>query len=102
MYGPNGAKTILGNCATKIVFAEQNPEIAEQISKIFGGREIKEYQEGLSYGANDVRDGVNLSLQTRQVPLVTATDIQFLDKNTAYIKLAGNICVAKVGFKLLH
>ncbi|WP_068470614.1 type IV conjugative transfer system coupling protein TraD [Candidatus Protochlamydia phocaeensis] len=101
IYGPNGAKTILGNCATKIVFAEQDPEVAEQISKIFGDREIKEYQEGLSYGANDVRDGVNLSLQTRNIPLVNTTDIQFLEKNQAYIKLAGNIPIAKINFKII-
>ncbi|MCE2983161.1 MAG: type IV conjugative transfer system coupling protein TraD [Parachlamydia sp.] len=100
IYGSNGAKTIIGNCATKVVFSEQNPEMAEQISKMFGGREIKEYQEGLSYGANDVRDGVNLSLQTRQMPLVSSTDIQFLEKNKAYIKLAGNLPITKNKFKI--
>lgn len=101
IYGSSGAKTILGNCATKIIFSEQDPEIAEQISKIFGEREIKEYQEGLSYGANDVRDGVNLSLQTRSLSLVSSTEIQFLERNQAYIKLAGNIPIAKIKFKII-
>lgn len=102
IYGNNSAKTIVGNCATKIIFSEQNPEIAEQISKIFGVREIKEYQEGLSYGANEIRDGVNLSSQTKNLPLVSSTDIQFLEKNQAYVKLAGNIPVAKIKFKIVY
>jgi hypothetical protein len=59
-----------------------------------------EYQEGLSYGANDVRDGVDLSLLTRQMPLVSSTDIQFLEKNKAYIKLAGNLPITKNKFKI--
>ncbi|MFI5343947.1 MAG: type IV secretion system DNA-binding domain-containing protein [Chlamydiales bacterium] len=41
----------------------------------FKEREIKECQKGLSYGANDVRDAVNLTLQTRQQPLILPTAI---------------------------
>lgn len=96
IYGREITQTIIGNCATKIVFAEQDPEIAEKISKAFGEREIKEYQEGLSYGANDVRDGVNLSLQVRNQPLVSATLIQSLERNEAFIKLPGNLPIAKI------
>lgn len=95
-YGREITQIIVGNCATKIVFSEQDPEIAEKISKSFGEREIKEYQEGLSYGANDVRDGVNLSLQTKNLPLISATAIQSLEKNEAYIKLPGKVSIVKI------
>lgn len=44
IYGREASQTIIGNCATKIVFTEQDPEIAEKISRAFGEREIKEYQ----------------------------------------------------------
>jgi len=96
IYGQEVTRTILGNCGTKIVFSEQDPEIAAKIAKIFGEREIKEYQKGLSYGANDVRDGVNLTLQTRQQPLIPATSIQFLKKNQAYVRLPGNFPITQI------
>lgn len=101
IYGPEVTRTILGNCATKIVFAEQDPEIAAKISKAFGEREIKEFQKGLSYGANDVRDGVNLTLQTRHQPLITATAIQFLKKNHAFVRLAGQMPITQIKLKIM-
>ena len=96
IYGKDVTRTILGNCGTKIIFSEQDPEIATKISKAFGEREIKEYQKGLSYGANDVRDGVNLTLQTRQQPLIPATAIQFLKKNEAFVRLPGNYPITQI------
>ena len=100
IYGPEITRTIIGNCGTKIVFAEQDPEIATRIARAFGEREIKEYQKGLSYGANDIRDGVNLTLQTRNQPLISPTAIQFLKKNQAFIRLPGNLPVAQIKLKI--
>ena len=96
IYGKSFAQTVMGNCGTKVIFAEHDPEIAARISKALGESEVKEYQEGISYGAHEVRDGVNLSLQSKKQPIVSATDIQFLEKNHAYIKLPGNLPVSKV------
>lgn len=96
IYGRESTQTILGNCATKIVFAEQNPTTAAQICQIFGESEVKEYQKGLSYGANDIRDGVNLNLQVRYQPLITQTDIQFLPRNQAFVRLPDNYPVVKL------
>lgn len=101
IYGRESTQTIIGNCATKIVFSEQDPEIAEKISRAFGVQEIKEYQEGLSYGANEVRDGISLSLQTRQLPLVSSTVIQSLEKNEAYVKLPGHVPITKIKLKYI-
>ena len=100
IYGRASAHTLMGNCATRIIFAEHDPEIAERISKSLGEREIKEYQEGISYGAHEVRDGVSLSLQTKKTPVVSTTDIQSLENNRAYIKLPGNLPVSKIYLKL--
>lgn len=73
IYGSAVAKTIISNCITKIIFAEQDPEIVESLSKAFGECEIKEYQEGISYGTHETRDGVNLSLFKKR-PLVLASE----------------------------
>lgn len=96
IYGRDVTKTIIGNTLTKIIFAEQDPEIAERISKSFGDCEIKEFQEGISYGAHEMRDGVNLSCHTKHSPIVSASKILALQKNTAYIKLPGSYPIAKV------
>lgn len=100
IYGKEYSRTILGNCGTKIVFSEQDPEIAAKISRAFGEREIKEYQKGLSYGANDVRDGVSLTLHTKTQPLIPPSMIQFLEKNEAFVRLPGNIPITKVRLKI--
>lgn len=100
IYGHNITKVILGNCATRISFFEQDPEIAAQISKIFGEYEYLEMQEGLSYGANDMRDGINLSKQERRKSVVSASDIQSLRKQEAFVKLPEKNPITKLRLKL--
>ena len=93
IYGRSSAHTIIGNCSTRVIFAEHDPEISKAISLSLGEAEVKEYQEGISYGAHEVRDGVNLSLQTRNLPIVSPTDIQSLESNHAYVRLPGKVLV---------
>ncbi len=96
IYGISTSKILMGNCATRIVFAEQSSEIAYQISKSFGEKETKEYQEAISYGAHEMRDGVNISLQNRKSQVVTPTSLMSLNPNQAFIKLAGNLPITKI------
>lgn len=100
LYGKDVSKTIVGNCATKIAFAEQHHEIAEKISRAFGQREIQEYQEGISYGAHETRDSVSLSMQKKFLPLVSVTDIQLLKRNQAFMKLPEDIPITKIQLKI--
>lgn len=100
IYGRDVSHIIAGNCSTKIVFSEYDPEIAERISKIFGVSEIGEYQEGISYGAHEMRDGVNLSYQKKKQSTVSATDIQSLKPNQAYIRLSGKQPITKIKLKI--
>ncbi len=57
---------------------------------MLGDKEETEPQENISYGANSMRDGVSLSHQTRQKPLVMATELSQLKDLEAYIKLPGD------------
>jgi type IV conjugative transfer system coupling protein TraD len=100
IYGREGASIISGNCATKIVFAEYDAETAERISRIFGKKEIGECQEGISYGANDIRDGVNLSYQKKTQATVSSSEIQSLVANQAFIKLPGKLPITKVSLPI--
>jgi len=101
IYGKESTRTIVGNCSTKVVFSEQDPEIAERVSRMFGQREVKEFQEGISYGAHEVRDGVSLSSHNKFLPVVTSTDIQSLKKNAAFVRLPGQNPVTKVKFSII-
>ncbi len=100
IYGREGARIISGQCATKVVFAEYDAETAERISKLFGQKKVGECQEGISYGANDMRDGVSLSYQIKNESTVSATDIQSLVPNQAFVKLPGRFPITKLKLKI--
>lgn len=89
IYGRDVTQVILGNCATKVAFAERDPEVAQRISRMFGQHEVREFQEGISYGAHQMRDGVSISNHSRQRPIVSPSAIQSLEPNQAYVKLLG-------------
>ena len=96
LYGRDTTSTLLGNCATRIAFAEHDPQIAYRISKGFGDKEMRESQESLSYGAHEMRDGVSLSFQNRISPLISSTALQSLEIHEAYVKLPGNLPISKL------
>jgi len=99
IYGKDLTRIIIGNCATRVAFSEQDPEIATRISRIFGEKEVKEFQEAISYGAHEMRDGVNLSAQSKTSPVVSPSSIQSLTTNQAYVKLPGNLPITKIKLK---
>lgn len=101
IYGWEMTKVIVGNCLTRVAFYEQDPEIADKLSKIFGEREVIEQQEGISYGAHQMRDGVNLSSQLRHRPVVSANDLQSLEKHEAFVKLPGKWPISKIKLPLM-
>jgi type IV secretory pathway TraG/TraD family ATPase VirD4 len=90
----------MGNCMTKIVFSEQDPQTAEMLSKAFGECKINEYQQGVSYGASETRGSVNISRHLKTVPIIPTTDIHSLKPNQAFVKLPGKmpICKIRIGY----
>lgn len=99
IYGNAVTSTLLGNCATRIAFAEHDALIAEKISRGFGSKEMRESQQALSYGSHEMRDGVNLSYQTRTSSVISPTALQSLNILEAFIKLPGNLPMVKIHFK---
>ncbi len=100
IYGRELAKVILGNCMTRIAFYEQNPQIAEYISREFGEKELKEIQEGVSYGAHEMRDGVSLSTHTKVKRVISPAEIQSLEKNNAFVRLPESHPITKIKLKI--
>ena len=100
--GQNTSKALVDLCSTKICFRQTSPELAHRMSKAFGEKEVIEMQEGISYGANDVRDGVSLSMLTKDRLTVPPTEIYSLENLEAFIKLVGNLPVTKIQFPYLE
>jgi type IV conjugative transfer system coupling protein TraD len=100
IYGKNNSEVIVGNCGTKLAFFERSFETATRVSRVFGEGEVKESQESLSYGAHEMRDGVNLSYQKRMKPIVSAGDIQSIEANEAFLSLPASIPPVKIKFSI--
>ena len=98
IYGVHATKTILDLCGTKICFRQSDTEIARRMSGLFGEREIIEMREGLSYGAHQMRDGVNLSNSQRTKPTIPVSEILTLKNLEAFIKLPGRYPATKIKF----
>lgn len=101
IYGIHTAKSMIDQCGTKVCFRQSEAVIAKRMSNFFGDVQTKETQEGISYGANTIRDGVNLSSIERNRPSVSSTDILSLKNLHAYLKLPGTIPPVKIKFRYL-
>lgn len=97
-YGQKGAQALAGLCATWACMRQNDPETAKWIANSFGQAEYIEPQQGLSYGANDMRDGVNLSTQRKMRDIVLPSEIANLANLEGYVRLPGDI--AKGHFKI--
>jgi len=95
-YGSTITKTMIDLCSTKILFRAASYEIAVSLSRALGEQEVMEVQEGISYGANDVRDGVNLALLKQLKPIVTAHDLMGLKNLEGYVMLPEFNAVTKI------
>ena len=100
IYGAPGASALLDMFNTRFFFRVGDEKTAEYASRALGKKEISETREALSYGANSMRDGVNINTVERTVPLVMATEIQDLPARTCYVKLAENYPVTRLSMKL--
>jgi type IV secretory pathway TraG/TraD family ATPase VirD4 len=100
IYGRYKTDTITSLCRNKLFFAGADDETSDYCSQNLGYQEIEEVKEGISYGANEIRDGVSLNHQKSLKRLVISSEIMCLKALQAYIKFAGAFPVAKVSFKV--
>ncbi|OJW49672.1 MAG: hypothetical protein BGO67_03975 [Alphaproteobacteria bacterium 41-28] len=96
IYGRSAAETMLDLFNTKVFFRCTEPSTQSWISKVLGDTEETEPQENISYGANSTRDGVSLSRQTRQKPLILPTEFSQLKDLECYVKLPGDYPCTKL------
>ncbi len=96
IYGQDGAQTISGLCRNRIVLAASDRETAEWYAGALGKREIKRLEEGFSYGASMIRDGVSFNAREKSELIVLPEEILNLRNLTGYIKMAEGFPAARV------
>ncbi len=99
IYGRDDADALVGMCSTWAVFRFNEDRSAKWASNGLGATEQLETNEGISYGVNDIRDGVSLSRQRQLRPIVLPTEILFLPDLHGYLKLGRSFPVAKFVLK---
>ncbi len=100
IYGKDATDTVISLCRNKLFFAVPDTEAADFCSENLGSKEVEEVKEGISYGANEIRDGVNLNKQKSTKKLVIPSELMLMAKLKAYLKFAGPFPIAQVKFMI--
>ncbi|PHR62149.1 MAG: hypothetical protein COA43_00465 [Robiginitomaculum sp.] len=101
IYDRHDTATLFGNCATKLIFSVNCPETAEYLSKTIGRAHTAARDENISYGAETVRDGRNIMTRREKEYVILPEQISALPNLDAYLKLSGELPVARVSTKYI-
>ena len=93
-YGIQDAAAITGYCSTWVAYARTTPH-RQACQENLGQVEQVEANEGMSYGVNDMRDGVNLSRMQVTRPLVMHTEVTNLPNLSGYLRFGRNLPVVR-------
>lgn len=99
LYGHESRKTMSSLYNTKIFFRSPDTDTAQWISKMIGEHEVLENNEGISFGAHQMRDGVSLTEHKKQKAIVPYSELLNLKDLEAYIKLPEDYPVSKITFE---
>ena len=94
-YGIQDAAAITGYCSTWVALRANDTPTAKHVSENLGQVEQVEANEGMSYGVNDMRDGVNLSRMQVTRPLVMHTEVTNLPNLCGYLRFGRNLPVVR-------
>jgi hypothetical protein len=96
VYGENMAMTLSSLSRTKLILATSDRETATWCSDVIGHREVREMEEGYSYGYNNARDAVSLTPRRQVVPLLLPDEFMELPSLSGFIKFPDGFPAAPV------
>ena len=99
LYGQSGALNLLDQFNSRFIFRVSDQEIARITSRMLGEYEMRESQESLSYGANTIRDGVNINTIEKKNQLVLPSEISTLRSLQCYVRLPGSWPITKLSMQ---
>ena len=98
IYSRETAESIANNCRTKLFMNVAGKETALWCSDSLGDGEIEEWHEGLSYGAHEMRDGIQVNQHRILRKNVRPSELMMLKAGEGYISFSG-FAPAKFSFK---
>jgi type IV conjugative transfer system coupling protein TraD len=98
-YNADGAREISSLLNTRFMFRQPDPEIAKWSAINFGESIIDEVRQGISYGANSMRDGISINHAEARKAVVSFSEIMSLANLHAYVRLPGDFPVTRVEFQ---
>jgi hypothetical protein len=90
------AMTLSSLARTKLILGTADRETATWCSDIIGHREVREMEEGYSYGYNNARDAVSLTPRRQVVPLLLPDELMKLKNLHGFIKFPEGFPAAPV------
>jgi len=98
LYGSDGAKEISSLLNTRFMFRQPDPEMARWSASNFGEAILDEVREGVSYGANTMRDGISINRVEVKKSLVSYSEIMSLPNLKSFVRLPGGVPLTTVSF----
>lgn len=98
LYGNDGAREISALLNTRVMFRQPDPDMAKWAAQNFGESVKDEVREGISYGANTMRDGVSINRVETQKQLISYSEIMGLADLEAFIRLPGQYPLSRIKF----
>lgn len=98
LYGNDGAREISALLNTRFMFRQPDPDTAKWAAINFGESITDEVREGISYGANTMRDGISINRVETQKQLVSYSEIMSLADLEAFVRLPGQLPLTRLQF----
>jgi len=96
VYGENMAMTLSSLARTKLILATADRETATWCSDFIGHRQVRDMEEGYSYGYNNARDAVSLTPRRQIEPLLLPDQFMNLPRLSGYLKFPDGFPAAPV------
>ena len=75
-----------------------DPETARWCSDLLGSQEVDSFREGMSYGAHEMKDGVNIAKNYTEKTIAMPSEIMSLPKFHGFIIMTDGYPMAKIEF----
>lgn len=89
IYGNDLSRVIANNCRNKLIMNIDDNYTAKWCSELIGDGELEEWNEGLSYGAHQMRDGVSANKARILKRAVLPAEFSSLKTGQGYLRLPG-------------
>ena len=96
VYGENMAMTLSSLARTKLILGTADRETATWCSDFIGHTQVRDMEEGYTYGYNNARDAVSLTSRKHIEPLLLPDQLMNLARLSGYLKFPDGFPAAPV------